>query len=126
MYQDRNGLTALHKAVESNHPEVVNYLVRHELFGKQIVNLLSYELQTPLDIARKNSLDVSEAILNDNGGHDNATAIATMVKESMNTGINKNVNRRRMYTLLKGTIDRRKFESFERLLLAGFDPTGML
>ena len=24
--QDRNGLTALHKAVEANHPEVVNYL----------------------------------------------------------------------------------------------------
>ena len=43
--QDKFGLTALHHAVEGNHPETVNYLVNHELFGNRIVNMLSYNLQ---------------------------------------------------------------------------------
>ena len=115
--QNRNGLTALHKAVEANHPEVVNHLVRHSLFGLQITNLLSYDLQTPLDIAVQNGLDVSVAILKDNGGKDNESIIQNVVNRHDN---------RIMYFLLKGTIDRRKFKSFYRLLKAGFDPSGKL
>ena len=126
LHQDRNGLTALHKAVERNHPEVVNYFVRHELFGKQITNLLTYDLQTPLDVARKNGLDVSEAILKDNGGKDNSAVIASVVEGHVISGTKRKVDRRRMYYLLKGTIDRRKFASFQRLLKAGFDPSGIV
>ena len=85
------------------------------MFGAQITNILNYDLETPLDVATKHGLDVSVAILRNNGGRERQSIIESIVEKKDN---------RRMYFLLKGLIDRRKFMPFETLLKAGFDPSG--
>ena len=61
--KDINGETALYKAICRNNHEVVRQLASDPEFGLQIVNILNYDLISPLECAMKKDFKVIIDIL---------------------------------------------------------------
>ena len=83
LFEDINGETALYKAICRNNHDVVRQLASDPEFGLQIVNILNYDLISPLECAMKKDFKVitdilsqqnsmsSDEILRKIGSHDN-------------------------------------------------------
>ena len=63
LFEDINGETALYKAICRNNHDVVRQLASDPEFGLQIVNILNYDLISPLECAMKKDFKVIIDIL---------------------------------------------------------------